>query len=82
MPVKRRAGKARLAMKPELRPKAVRLLQLHNDHCDAIRDGTEDFYRDGRHEELVSLLPEVTMPLSIEPWEDLAERLRAELAGA
>ncbi len=28
------------------------------------------FYTDGRHEELVDLIPEVNGPLGIHPWDD------------
>ena len=83
MTTKRRAidrGHRRARMTPELRAKAERLLQLSQDHLAAIRGGPQDFYTDGRHEELVALGPEVRMALGIKPWDD-QERLLREALG-
>ena len=64
---------------PEMRAKAERLLQLSEDHADAIRGGSQAFYEDGRHGELVELIPEVYPILGIKPWDDDLAMLRAAL---
>ena len=64
---------------PDLRAKIERLLVLHKAHRDAIRTGSAKFYDDGRHQELVDLLPEVHRALGIRPWDDSRERLREAL---
>jgi hypothetical protein len=79
-PLKRAALRQRIT--PELRAKAERLMELNEAHMAAIREepGAEAFYTDGRHQELVDLLPEVHRALGIKPWEDddakLAEALQ------
>ena len=72
MPVKRRTSKHRPRLRPELRPKARRYLELTNAHLAAIRDepGAEAFYSDGRHEESCELGSELCRALVIRPWED------------
>ena len=39
---------------PEMRLKAERLLALTKAHQEAITSGSDDFYDDGRHHELVT----------------------------
>ncbi len=64
----------------ELRAQAERLLELHDAHSDAITTEDDAFYDDGRHEELVDLLPIVNQALGIRPWNDGHAMLRAALA--
>jgi hypothetical protein len=77
-PVKRAAQQRHIT--PELRAKIERVVELNAAHLDAIRGNDEAFYYDGRHAELVELIPPVHRPLGIRPWEDadakLAERDR------
>jgi len=54
----------------ELREQAERLQELQAAHLDAITTGDDAFYHDGRHEELLTLLPLVHLPLGIRPWLD------------
>ncbi len=81
MPTKRRSSKKRgCTITPELRVIAERLLELHDAHSDAITTDDDAFYDDGRHQELVDLLPLVYLPLGIKPWDDDEAMLRAALA--
>lgn len=82
MPVKRRASKHKPRLTPEMRPKAERLLELNEQHLAAIQGEDDSFYEDGRHEELVRLLPGVHAALGIAPWEDGDDVIRAALQAA
>lgn len=64
---------------PELRPLAERLLELDEAHAAAIRGGDQSFYADGRHEELVELLPVVSRALGLKPWHDSHRLIRKAL---
>ena len=64
---------------PEMRVKAERLLALTKAHREAITSGSDDFYDDGRHHELVALMPEVNAALGIMPWKDDVAALEAAL---
>ena len=67
---------------PEMRAKAVRLLELEEAHFQAIQDepGAESFYTDGRHQELVGLVAVVYPALGIKLWDREPEKmLRAAL---
>jgi hypothetical protein len=68
------------AISRELLPKAERLLELKDAHRHANRGGASTFYEDGRHHELVDLLPVVHLALGIKPWDDGYEMLRGALA--
>lgn len=84
MPIKRRASKSRVPKLPrDLLPMAERLMELQEAHRAAIcGGGDQSFYSDGRHEELVTLLPIIHQALGVRPWQDGAiirtevERLR------
>ena len=73
--LRRGAGK----MTPALRPLAERLLELEEAHIHAVRTGEDAFYRDGRHQELVELLPTVHKALGIKPWDNDYAMLRDAL---
>jgi hypothetical protein len=69
MPVKRTKAKARLPKLPShLRAPAERLLELEEAHTSAIRGRDQSFYKDGRHEELVTIAPVISAALALEPW--------------
>ncbi len=81
MPARRaRARRKEHTLTPELRVMAERLLELNAAHMNAITTDDDAFYDDGRHQELVDLLPIVHSALGISPWEDSRARLRAALA--
>ena len=82
MPVKRRTSKHKPRITPELRPLAERYLTLAEAHGAAICDGDEEFYRDGRHEELQRVGSKVRVALGIRPWEDAEAIIEAALREA
>jgi hypothetical protein len=75
-----RAVRANLT--PDLKVKAERLLELNEQHLDAIRGGDQSFYSDGRSAEMIDLGPEVRAALAIMPWHDEDAMLRAALGRA
>ena len=64
---------------PDLRGKIKRLLVLHNAHMSAIQGGCQQFYHDGRHQELLDLMAVVNPALGIRPWDDEEAILLAAL---
>jgi hypothetical protein len=81
IPVKRTLAKVRTRkLPPQLFPAAERLRELEEAHMAAIRGDDEAFYTDGRHHELVSLLPVISAALDIKPWEDLDAIVREAIA--
>ena len=68
------------ALTPQLLPLAERLMELEDAHCAAVNGEDEAFYEDGRHEELLKLLPIVHHALGIKLWEDGRAMLRQALA--
>ena len=62
-----------------LRASAERLLELQEAHTAAIRGTDRSFYNDGRHQELVDLLPIINQALGIKPWHDMDAMLRDAL---
>jgi hypothetical protein len=63
---------------PEMRAKVNRLIELEEAHHQAIREGGDQpFYSDGRHQELVDLLPEVHRAFGLKLWEDTHTQLLA-----
>jgi len=82
MPVKKRLAKRRTAhsIPRDLVPTARRVIELSTAHIAAIRGGDQSFYSDGRHEELVTLLPIIHQAMDIKPWEDSFAIVDAALA--
>ena len=71
MPIKRVRAKTRAFIIPhQLRATAKRLIDLEQSHMAAIRGGGQFFYTDGRHQELLAILPVINRALSIRPWDD------------
>jgi hypothetical protein len=66
----------------DLRRKIKRLIVLTDAHIDAIQGGDQSFYEDGRHEELLAILPEVHAALGIKPWHDDRDMLERALEAA
>ncbi len=81
MPVKRTRAKTRTRTLPrQLQAAAGRALELSEAHLAAIDGGDQSFYDDGRHDELVGLLPILHQALDIKPWQDFAAIVREALA--
>lgn len=81
-PLNRRAR--RRINSADMLEKVQRVVELLDAHTAALTGlpGDHSFYSDGRHRELVDLLPQVTIPLDIEPWEDARAILGDLLAQA
>lgn len=81
VPVKRRTPKVRARTLPrQLHALAQRVSALSEAHMAAISGSDGSFYEDGRHEELVTLLPIINQALGIRPWEDGDVIIREVLA--
>lgn len=55
-------------------------MELDDAHLAAIRGEDDTFHVDGRHQELLKLLPIVHHSLGIKPWHDDRAMLRQALA--
>jgi tRNA 2-selenouridine synthase SelU len=61
---------------PDRRAKIERLLELKANHTDAIQERDDEFYEDGRFDELHRLMAELYPIFGVKPWEDAEAKLR------